>query len=1063
MKRRALTIVLALLLIAIMSVSFFACNDNSSEPPQNEGEDKPNGDKPVEEEPIVDEVPLALTSTSFEINGNEMYLIGGVDNGKTSFNFNGHFEYDNRATFKVTSTVNKVNGTVVELNEGNNTFTITLSYGENSESWTATIYRKPTYRVTFKVLGEVVDVQNVVEGGFAVEPTSVTIPEGYEWNGEWGYTLSSYPITEETVFEATIQKKNYLINYYDVSVSEDWVWSFNFDSEDIILPIPQDIDYASFSHWENDNGERVTTIPKGTYNDVNLYARWEYWSFNVNLNFFGATLTYWDFDRQEQVDLVDSYTFVANYNGEEELVPTPNGQQPGIGVQYSFFCWALDSYDGTLIYEETNDGINTLIPKSYLPKENGGSLNLYATYRYNYNDLKFSDYMGGIAYSVDLYDAHDFSCREVMASNTAGTALYVKERKEAGQEIWDVVIPSTYNGKSVYLLEGAFDGVKSGANVTSITINDGVARIGTNTFRELNSLNKVTINGNYVIPYGAFGNLAGLKELTLNGVTRIEDYAFENVSTIEKIEIGNSLTYVAPTALNGLNSATVTNDYTLNDVIYYGNESNNYLILAEGLSYVSSSIAIPDSTQIILSGAFKYNENLVEVSFGSESKLKQIGKESFLNNSLRTASIPESVEYVGLRAFFVEGLTCLEKHENGVYYLDKWIMKAHTVTANGFEGVSGSITLDSDVRGMMIGAFEYLGEVSSFNIADSNEIFMTEAGILYTKAQDVVVRYPTKEESSCAIAPSVKKIAPYAFSGSKISSLFGLGNVVKIGDNAFSSCKYLIQDDLSSAGSLKIIEDLAYYGCDRYRRVVINESVERVSSYAFNTENYMPYRELYNLSNISNESFTGFSDIYNDLNTNGKITIDDAKWVFVKEAEEEGYTLLDYYGTEEEITIPSEYSKIGTGALAYRNFKKVILSDSIKTIGEYAFSNAEKLQSVVLGEGLITISNNAFEGCISLSEVIQINALSIETIGSYSFYNCSSLGSFIVQNSVTRIGGCAFASNVNVAFASTTGWRVANDVYEWNTRTGGTEKDIYEHFSNTTGITDRDRMWFKPI
>lgn len=1063
MKRRVWTILLTLLLIAILSVSVFACNDNSSEPPQNEGENKPAGDKPIEEEPNVEAVSLTLTSTTFEINGNEMYLIGGVGNGEKSFNFNDHFEYDNRATFKVTSIKNKVNGTVVELNEGNNIFTITLSYGENSESWTATIYRKPTYLVTFKVLDEVVDVQNVVEDGFAVAPTSVTIPEGYEWNGEWGYTLSSYPITEETVFEATIQKKNYLINYHDVSVSNDWVWSFNFDTEDVTLPTPQDIDYASFSHWENDKGETVTTIPKGTYNDVNLYAKWEYWNFNVNLNFFGATLTYWDFDRQEQVDLVDSYTFVASYNGEEEFVPTPNAQQPGIGVQYSFFCWALDSYDGTLIYKENGESINALIPKEYLPNENGGSLNLYATYRYNYNDLKFSDYMGGLAYSIDLYEYHDFSCREVMASNTAGTALYVKEKKEAGQEIWDVVIPSIYNGKRVYVLDGAFDGVKSGANVTSITINEGVALIGNNTFRELNNLNKVTINGNYVIPYGAFGNLVELKELTLNGVSRIEDYAFENVSTIEKIEIGNSITYIAPTALNGLNSATVMNDYTLDDVIYYGNESNNYLILADGLSHASSSVAIPDSTQIILSGAFKYNENLIEVSFGSKSNLKQIGKESFLNNSLRTASIPESVEYVGLKAFHVEALTCLEKRENGVYYLDKWIMKAHTVTSNGFEGVNGSITLDSDTRGMMIGALEYLGEVSSFNIAESNETFMTEAGVLYSKAQDVVVRYPTKEESSFAIPSSVKKVAPYAFSGSKISTLFGLGNVVKIGHRAFAGCKYLIQDDLSSAIGLKIIEDFAYYGCDRYRRVVINENVERVSSYAFNTESYLFYRELYNLSNIPNERFAGFSDIYNDLSTNGKITIDDGKWVFVKEAEEEGYTLLDYYGVEEEITIPSAYSKIGAGALAYRNLKKVVLSDSIKTIGEYAFSNAKKLQSVVLGEGLVTISNNAFEGCVSLSELIQINALSIETIGSYAFYNCSSLGSFIVQNSVTRIGGCAFASNINVAFANTTGWRMANDVYEWNTRTGGTEKDIYEHFSNTSGITDRDRMWFKPI
>ncbi len=1065
MKNKIFIVLVTLLLVALLSISIVACNDTQSTNPPADNEGVDNAPPSTEDEPVLDEVQLFITSETFEINGNEMYLINGVNNSVNSFDFNGHFTYDNRATLSITSIGSKMNGKIATLNEGLNTFTVTLSYAERSESWTATIYRTPNHTVTFKVLDTVVETQEVVEEGYAVAPSDFPIPDGYEWNGEWGYTLSSYPITEDVTFHATLKKVDYLINYRDVNVSSDWEWKFNFDSEDILLPIPEDVDYANFSHWEDQDGQIITKIPTGTFKDVTVFAKWDYWTFNINLNFFGASLYYWDFELQENVELQNSYTFVAKYNGEEEFVPTPNGQQPGIGVQYSFNGWALDSYNGTIIKSTNADGsLNALIPKEYLPKENGGSLNLYATYQYNYNDLSFSDYMGGIAYSVDLYDAHDFSCREVMASNTAGTALYVKEKKEAGDEIWDVIIPSTYNGKSVYVLDGAFNGIKSGAIVTSITINEGIAGIGINTFRELSKLNKVTINGDYTIPYGAFGNLVELKELTLNGVKRIEDYAFENVTSIEKIEISNSLNYVAPTALNGLNSATVMNDYTLNDVIYYGNESNNYLILADGLSYASSSITIPDSTKIILSGAFKYNENLEEVLFGSTSKLKQIGKESFLNNSLRTASIPESVEYVGLKAFFVDALTCLEKRENGVYYLDKWIMKAHTITANGYEGVSGSITLDSDTRGMMIGALEYLGEVSAFNIAQSNEIFMTESGILYNKSQDVIVRYPTKEESAFSMASTVKKIAPYAFYGSKISTLFGFGNVQKIGENAFAGCKYLIQDDLSSANSLKIIEDFAYSGCDRYRRVVINACVERVSDYAFYTETFIPYRELYNLSNISNDKFVGlFSDIYNDLSVNGKITIDNATWVFVKEIEESGYTLLDYYGQEKEITIPSQYSKIGAGALAYRNLKKVILSDSIKTIGEYAFSNAQNLQSVVLGEGLITISNNAFEGCTGLSEVIQINALSIETIGHYAFYECSSLDTFNIQNSVTRIGANAFDSNINVAFASTEGWRVANDIFEWNTRTGGTEKDIYEHFSNTSGITDRDRMWFKTL
>ncbi|MBO5773845.1 MAG: hypothetical protein J6R44_03330, partial [Clostridia bacterium] len=69
MKNKIFAILVTLLLVAVISISVFACNDNSSTtpPPTQEGGDKlPSTD---ENEPVEDVVPLQITSTTFEING----------------------------------------------------------------------------------------------------------------------------------------------------------------------------------------------------------------------------------------------------------------------------------------------------------------------------------------------------------------------------------------------------------------------------------------------------------------------------------------------------------------------------------------------------------------------------------------------------------------------------------------------------------------------------------------------------------------------------------------------------------------------------------------------------------------------------------------------------------------------------------------------------------------------------------------------------------------------------------------------------------------------------------
>ena len=110
-----------------------------------------------------------------------------------------------------------------------------------------------------------------------------------------------------------------------------------------------------------------------------------------------------------------------------------------------------------------------------------------------------------------------------------------------------------------------------------------------------------------------------------------------------------------------------------------------------------------------------------------------------------------------------------------------------------------------------------------------------------------------------------------------------------------------------------------------------------------------------------------------------------------------------------------------------RNRRQVILPEKIEgglkitKISGFAYLGANKLESLVIPEGVKCICNQAFRGCGSLKSVSLPNSL--ETIEQYVFSNCSSLSEITIPASVTKIEKDAFGSAV------TEGGKV--DKYEW--------------------------------
>jgi hypothetical protein len=93
--------------------------------------------------------------------------------------------------------------------------------------------------------------------------------------------------------------------------------------------------------------------------------------------------------------------------------------------------------------------------------------------------------------------------------------------------------------------------------------------------------------------------------------------------------------------------------------------------------------------------------------------------------------------------------------------------------------------------------------------------------------------------------------------------------------------------------------------------------------------------------------------------------------------------------------------------------KMVIIGDGVTTIGDRAFDGCSGLTSVTIPNSVTTIGGSAFSYCSGLTSVTIPN--SVTTIGDYAFSYCSGLTSVRIGSSVTMIGYRAFRSCTGLA------------------------------------------------
>lgn len=175
--------------------------------------------------------------------------------------------------------------------------------------------------------------------------------------------------------------------------------------------------------------------------------------------------------------------------------------------------------------------------------------------------------------------------------------------------------------------------------------------------------------------------------------------------------------------------------------------------------------------------------------------------------------------------------------------------------------------------------------------------------------------------------------------------------LTEIGEYAFSSCGF---EAIAIPESVTKIGKSAFEGCGKLKSVTIPAGVTMIADWTFDN-----CGELYDvnlpkgLTTIGENAFSGTRNLT-------KIAIPD----MVSRIEGAAFSRSSLM----EVTLPKSLNMIGADAFRFCQFDTLNIP-SVETIGDFAFSECDKLKSISLPEGLKSIGRGAFNACINLRKV----------------------------------------------------------------------------------------------
>ena len=455
--------------------------------------------------------------------------------------------------------------------------------------------------------------------------------------------------------------------------------------------------------------------------------------------------------------------------------------------------------------------------------------------------------------------------------------------------------------------------------------------------------------------------------------------------------------------------------------------NNNTEYEVRGLGSASGHITIEDSyrgrpvTAIADMAFANKSKDVASITIEGEN-LRTIGARAFLNCSLLTdINIPDSVTTIGAYAFQgCRGLTELDLPD-----------ALETIDNYAFAYCRGLTTIEIPESVTTIGmkAFAECDVLDNVVIPDS-VVSMGE----YAFAENVSL-------TNVTIGSGLAIIPEYAFLNcNKLLSVTFNKGLKEIGQYAFSGCAVATDADHLAEAVLN----------GNVMRLTFPETLEKIGKGAFINCSLLAYADLNDtLTAVGAGAFDGSLLVMTSFTEDGFVFVDG--WVL-------GYVAADIPESGK-LVMPADAVGIADRAFYACDAKWTTanwgleIPNSVKYVGDYAFTDCVSLGNVSLGEGMVRIGVRAFSGCTQLLNTIIAEGLQV--IDNYAFQGCTRLrirnaaGTENLPATLTRVGTYAF-ENTSYWNKSLSSVYIGNWLVGWQDAT----IDVANIREGTVGLAD---------
>ncbi len=415
-------------------------------------------------------------------------------------------------------------------------------------------------------------------------------------------------------------------------------------------------------------------------------------------------------------------------------------------------------------------------------------------------------------------------------------------------------------------------------------------------------------------------------------------------------------------------------DFEIDGIYYHflDKENNTVSVTYKGELYSSyieyeGDIDIPDSVI--------YNGTVYHVT--------RIGVSAFRDTPITSVTIPKSIQMIDIFSFYGnQNLTTLNFNAtnaanynnasdgNSSYPISNigWasikelnIGDSVTTIAPGMFRCCKSlanVSIGASLKSIGSGVFYQCNSLLNYNVSPDNDALSSIDGVLFNKAQNRLITFPSGRRGRYVVPDGVDSIANTAFMGNVYLYAIAFPNTLTtIGDSAFCECENL--SDIKFSESLKSIGACSFYRCKGLTTIDLPNSLTTMGEDAFSG--------CYNLKEVY---------LSNSLNE-----------------------ILDFYDCRnlESIYIPNSVTKIGNLAFGNTNISSVSIPHSVMEIRSYAFGYTP-LESIIIPNSVVTWEG--ITGCKNLKRVtLGKNMTYLDRYNTGGFRNCENCTTFICLNS----------------------------------------------------------------